>query len=346
MRYRSYHKEIQLATAQILDVLNDIVIDRRDANDNIQQLISVPCLYGSRSRILKSLENKEKNIKLPLLVLSINSINRDSSRVHSIHDGLLYQDGSANYNYLKNTPVPINIEYNVDIITKFQEDMDMILGNFIPFFNPDVYVVIPHPINAGQNLKPQIVSNGNINLTFPDEISANESSRIIASTMFTFKTWIFPGMSSDSEGKVIKRINFNPSIGYDSDNVGRLQGWFCVPKYDWETKGEYSFSKFTQNILCGYIDSRYTDQLQLSAGISGYWSDISAMVTGNTLGIQMSGNPTYLTTDEGSLLFITDHSYLPKNLAYLSIEDYVDYYTSCISGQLSGYNGVQEPYIS
>ena len=33
---------------------------------------------------------------------------------------------------------PININYQVSILTKYQEDLDQILGNFVPFFNPDV----------------------------------------------------------------------------------------------------------------------------------------------------------------------------------------------------------------
>jgi hypothetical protein len=341
MRYRSYHREIEKATAQVLDVLNDIIIDRRNPAGDVQQLISVPCVYGSRSRILKSLENRDKNVKLPLLVLNMSGISKDIQRVHSTHDGLLYQDSST-YNYLKNTPVPVNISYTIDVITKFQQDMDMIISNFIPFFNPDIYVVIPHPVNANQNLKVQFVWDGNINLELPEAVGKNESARIIASTSFIVKTWIFPGMDTDSgDGNLIKRINFNPSIGYDENGIGRLQGWYAVPTYDYETGyGEYSFNKFMSGIICGYVAPRYSDQLQISAGISGYWHDISGMCTGDTLGINISGDPSYLTTTEGGLLFVSDHNYISEGMSEMSLQDYVDYYNSTISGELSGYTGV------
>ena len=42
----------------------------------------------------------------------------------------------------------------------------------------------------------------------------------------------------------------------------------------------------------------------MSGGISGYWSDVSALVSGETLGDHISGNPTFLTTDDGDILLV------------------------------------------
>lgn len=333
MKYRSFNKEIQTAVTCVLDVLNDIIIDRRDSKSNIQQNINVPCLYGNRSRILKSLEAPEKNIELPLTCISINGISRDISRVHSINDYLLYQDGTSNINYKLKNPQPVNITFNLDIITKFQEDMDQIISNFSVWFCPDIYVISPHPINPLIKIKQQLIWNGNINIQYPDETSKDQPSRLIGNTSFIFKTWLFTGMGEDDyDGKKIKRINFNGNIGFDTDGVGRLQGWFPVPS-------TVSFSKYKQDILCGYIDSRYTDQLQITGGISGYWSDVSALLTGDTLGIQISGDPCYLVTSDSGVLFITDRCYLPLNLSGLTLQDYINYYNSTVSGELSGYTG-------
>ena len=57
MKYRSYNKEIKIANAMLRDIFNGIVIDRRDKHDNVQKEIVVPCVNGTRSRILKSMEN-------------------------------------------------------------------------------------------------------------------------------------------------------------------------------------------------------------------------------------------------------------------------------------------------
>jgi hypothetical protein len=76
MKSRSYHKEIQRNSAQVLDVFDDIYIDRRTVDNVVQKLIKVPCVYGSRSRILKSLENRGNTLKIPLVCINISSITR------------------------------------------------------------------------------------------------------------------------------------------------------------------------------------------------------------------------------------------------------------------------------
>lgn len=195
MQYRSYHKEIQKNTAQVLDVFSGIYIDRRNTKDVVQQLIKVPCLYGSRSRILKSLENRADNLTLPLVCLSINGVSRESGRLMDIHSGLGLQHGT--YDLKKNTGVPINITYSLDIFAKYQEDMDQIIANFIPFFNPDIYVVVPHPNSLTLNLKSQLVWDGNFALSYPNELDKNSPARVSATTTLVLHGWVFPGMENE-----------------------------------------------------------------------------------------------------------------------------------------------------
>lgn len=341
MKTRSYHKEIQLNTAQVLDLFNDITIDRRTMDNSIQQTFKVSCVYGSRRRILKSLENRGNNLKLPIICITIAGISRDSSRTFGVNDGLLTQDGSGNYNYKKNTPTPINIEYSLEILTKFQEDMDQIIGNFVPFFNPDVFVVVPNPQNDTLNLKSQVIWGGNFSVNYNDDISPNTPQRVEATTSFTLKTWLFAGLDSDEYAPhKIKRINFNPCIQWEN-GIGRLSNWYAVPN-------TMSFNTYKNNIICGYIHPDFYDELQISAGVSGYWMDLSGLVTGLSLAPIGSSDITglmYLTTDEGGLLMLSPHCYLPCGMATLPSGAWLDYYASTISGDLSGY-GQCPPYIT
>lgn len=334
MKYRSFNKELQTAVTSMLDTLNDVTIDRRDPKNNIQKLINVPCVYGNSSRVFKSQQNPNKIVELPIMCLSMKGLNRDTSRVFAINDYIIQQDGTSNINYKLKMPQPINISFNLEIIAKFQEDIDQIISNFTVWFCPDIFVISPHPADNNIKLRNQIIWNGSIDIQYPEEARKDEPTRIIANTSFTFKTWLFPGMGTDDrEYKYIKRINFNPNIYNDEGDIGRLQGWYTVPTTT-------TFDNFKQNILLGYIDNRFTDQLQLSAGISGYWQDISALVTGNNYGINLSGNPCYLTTSEGDMIFITNQCYMPRGMNSIGLQEYIDYYTSCMSGELSGYQGV------
>ena len=341
MKIRSYRREIQNSTAQMLDVFNDIVIDRRDKDNHVQQLITVPCVYGSRSRILKSLENRNNTVQLPLVCISISGLRRDNSRVHSIHDGLLRKSGSSSFSYLENTPVPINITYTMTILTKFQEDMDQILSNWLVWFNPDIYVVIPHPVIPGENLKCQIVSDGNIPVVYPEELDKNSPVRVVATTTFEFRTWLFPGLDGDKyEGKIIKRINFTGALSFDTDGIGRLNGFYAVPN-------SMSLDAYKENIILGLIKPPNWDVWQISGGLAGLWHDVSGIVSGTNIDDIVIGDPSnacYLTVsgeDLSGILLITDRCYLPSNMEGLTVYDYVDYYNSVYnpSGELYGYNG-------
>jgi hypothetical protein len=343
MQFRSYNREIEKATAQMLDVFNDITIDRRSPDDtSIQQLIRVPCLYAARSRILKSIENRDNTVKLPLICISIAGISRDSSRVHSTNNGILYQDGgSGSYQIKRNTPVPVNITYNVTIITKFQEDMDQIAGNWVVWFNPDVYVVTPHPVLTGENLKSQVVWNGSLNTTYPEEIDKNSPIRVVSTTTFEYRTWMFPGLGYDDHSdKIVKRINFTGMLTYDVDGTGRLNGFYPVPR-------NMTMTAFTENIVLGLVKPPYWDVWQISGGLSGLWHDVSAICSGTYIDEILTGDPSsmcYLTVtgdDFSGMLLITDRCYLPKNMLGFSIGDYIDYYNSVynVTGELFGYNG-------
>jgi len=342
MKIRSYHKEVEKATAQILDCFNNITIERSDET-GIQKTIAVPCVYGNRSRVLKSLENRNKTIKLPMLCISMGSLTRDKTRVFGTHDGLFYKNGTNAY--LKNMPIPVNIEYSLYMIGKYQTDIDQLISNFTVWFNPDIFVVIPHPLEAGKNIKCQLLWNGNISMTYPEELAAENPARIIATTNFTFKTWLFPGLDGNSyTGKSIHRINFNPQIWNDeNEQIGRLQGFYAVPN-------NLTFDTFQENLLCGWIDSKYCCDMgwQLSAGISGTWMDISALVTGAFEGnLALSGEDMcFLTMSDYDsnvgILLMSKQCYIPSSISGLTIDAYLDYYYSCLTGSLSGYNGVDQ----
>jgi hypothetical protein len=253
MKVRSYNKEIKIATKMLIDVFNDIIIDRRDSQDNIQKYISVPCIYGNRSRILKSLENRNKTLKIPLSCLSITGISRDSTRVHSVNDFLKLNSGS-NFDHRNMIAQPIDITYSLGFITRYQEDMDQLIGNFIPFFNPDIYVVFPAPYNIG-NLKTQILWDGGLDIEYPTDSGPEEPYRITTDVRFTLKTWLFPGMHDKDNPaypfgqKLIYKVNYmsQPVSGVIPEGqIATLDSFFEVP-------GDMAFDEFQDNILSGFI---------------------------------------------------------------------------------------------
>ena len=104
MKYRSFNEEILIATALLINVFNDIIIDRRKhGNRDFSKPISlkeisqqkIPCILGDRSSILRSLENESGKYKLPLIILSNKNIKTDISRMVDLHTDVFYQQDSS-----------------------------------------------------------------------------------------------------------------------------------------------------------------------------------------------------------------------------------------------------------
>ncbi len=138
---------------------------------------------------------------LPVVAINISSISRDESRVFSKNSGFLAPNISAKNTisptspYYR-TPVPINISLNMSILTKNQLDMDQIISNFVPYNNP--YIVIAWKIpeaftpNFTQEIRTEVLWDGNIALNYPVEVNNTQKAQIIADTTFTIKGWLFP----------------------------------------------------------------------------------------------------------------------------------------------------------
>jgi len=212
MKFYTNGRYLQQNTAQVIDVFNNILIKRRDATGKVVQQIYVPCVYGNRSRILKSIDSRSGTHKVPIIVITTNSISRDIERVHSINKGIEQQISPLSYDANINPPIAIKIEYELTIISRYHSDADEILNNFLVFFNPDIYIINPHYKIIGEHLKTSLVWDGNADFEYPTEVNETDIARIIVNCNFTHRTWAFAGDEidqSDYDGKYIHRINDN-----------------------------------------------------------------------------------------------------------------------------------------
>jgi hypothetical protein len=136
MEVQSWNKELILANAQFKRLFNNISFYQ----DNNK--ITFNCVLGNRSRIFKNLENptKDSMYKLPLIIIQRTGVTKNNDRLSNINNEVKYSTHSSRLDYNLYTPVPIDITYEVSIISKYQEHIDRAISNFIPFFNKDLYV--------------------------------------------------------------------------------------------------------------------------------------------------------------------------------------------------------------
>ena len=182
-------------------LFSNIVITRKSENE--EKDIKVKCIIGNRSRIFKDLENREKaaNYSLPMIVIMRTGVQRNSERLSKLHNEILNSTSSKAIIYDLYTPVPIDIEYSVTIISKYPGDNDMIMSNFIPFFNSDLFVSSIHPKFNNLSYSSQIIMNDSISEEHPDEFDETTDDITVTTFNFTFKTFIFAG-SKKADAKI------------------------------------------------------------------------------------------------------------------------------------------------
>ena len=202
---------------QFVSAFNSIVINRYNKNRAVQDRIQANFVYAPKERVIHDLVNKNQHIKLPVVAVSMSGVSRDSDRVFNKIPGFYIpknpsiEKGVIDTNYLP-TPIPVNIEVSMDILTRFQTDMDQILSNFVPYNNP--YIIISWKVPASQNLaddleiRSEVLWSGSISLDYPKEVSGVMPYRISAATSFTIKGWLFK-KNSDSNVANIFTVDQN-----------------------------------------------------------------------------------------------------------------------------------------
>ena len=298
MKFVSYNAEFKRATAMLLDVFDNVSISRQRTtrSSTATKTISVPCLYGSRSRLLKSLENRNKTLKVPVMTISMTDISRDETRTHSVMSVKEFQVGD-DINLIHQVATPVTITYEWAGVTRYQDDMDQLLSNFIAIMNPDISITWPNPKGQG-NLKTQVIWDGSISLEMPEDVDENSPYRYGATTTFEVKTWVFPGDDAyaGDEPRILK-INF-PGIcggGCPSGSVeSRFSRWYDVREYG------LSMSDFIDAVSAGEIQSPNYDELGLIDDLSGsYWLDnVYAVLSGNIYDFCVSGDLEILIANE------------------------------------------------
>lgn len=223
MKAQYYGFEIKDVMRQFVSAFNSIVINRYNKDRSVQEKIQANFVYAPKERVLYDLVNRNQHLKLPVVAVSMSGLTRDNDRVFNKIPGF-YLPKSADIesfdsNHLP-SPIPVDIGVNMDILTKYQTDMDQILSNFVPYNNP--YIIISWKVPSTQNLqndyeiRSEVLWNGNISLDYPKELSSSQPYRVGANTSFTIKTWLFR-KNTNSNIKNIFTIdtNFIPVTGFE-----------------------------------------------------------------------------------------------------------------------------------
>lgn len=259
----------------------------------MQKEIEIPCIFGDRNIILKSLENERGAIKLPLYILTSKGISVDTKREADLHLDIFYQQDQSfsklpqdhplyrPYNLKKRRGLPITIQYNLTMITKYKEDLDQMCTNWMVHWRPDIYVKWWHPRNKVEPLQSQILWGQSIDIEANDDFDITRRFKWQANTNFTFKSWIFPGLNYAEDSFAADEEEYNRT---HEAIVQHINVYSTVPDFDDVEIDEEGFPVLGD--LFEQTDPQNSTQIGLYA------------VPTNTNLNNLDGNNTDITTGE------------------------------------------------
>jgi len=125
-------------------------------------------------------------------------------------------------------PVPYNMQFELAIMTKLNDDALQIVEQILPYFQPsyNLTVNLVGSINEKRDI-PIILEN----VTMQDDYEGDfESRRVLLYTLrFTAKTYLF-GPVSDASKDIITRSTVNYLTGTDTSNAQRNLTYSVVPR--------------------------------------------------------------------------------------------------------------------
>lgn len=190
METYNYNAEILTNLKMFESAFDDTIIKRFDGRTGVaRDNIKVNYVYGPKSRILTDLQGKPDTVKFPIVAITTTGYSRDNERIKNKNQDHIYEqlDGYKNLR-----PIPININVQMTILSKYYEDIDQIIQNFAVYANPYIVYSIKEP-KTGRELRVEVLWDGNIPIEYPgaSDLPPNSQFRTYATTNFTIKTYLF-----------------------------------------------------------------------------------------------------------------------------------------------------------
>ena len=214
------------------NLFNEIQIKHVNDSGKVVSAIKVPLAYGPTQKFLARLEqepnlNKPIQITLPRMSFELVGLSYDSSRKVTTTQKFVAPNLNSGDVMATYMPVPYNMDFELSIMTKLNDDMLQIIEQILPYFQPSYNLSINMIDLIGEKRDVPITLNS---IAMEDNYEGDFTDRraLIYTLRFTAKTYIF-GPST----KVDQDIITKSSIGYvsgDNNSTSRDLVYSTTPK--------------------------------------------------------------------------------------------------------------------
>ena len=226
-----YHEILRKTVIGFGTLFNDINIRHRDASGTSFSNLKVPLAYGPIQKFLARIQqqpdlNREVALTLPRLSFEMTGLQYDPSRKTGVTQTFLAtQNGNAKKVYM---PVPYNVTFELNIISKLNDDSLQIIEQILPYFQPSLNITINLISAIGEKKDVPVVMES---ITQNDQYEGGFDSRrlIIHTLRFTAKTYLF-GPVAESTDDLIKRVDVDYYTNTNIKTAKRVQRYTATPK--------------------------------------------------------------------------------------------------------------------
>ena len=225
-----YHEIIRKTIVSFGTLFNNISIKHKDSAGDVVSELKVPLAYAPVQKFLARLEqqgdlNKPVAITLPRLSFEMTDISYDASRKSGVTQTFKASDGTK----LKKVfmPVPYNIGFELNLLTKLNDDALQIVEQILPYFQPAFTLTVDLVSSIGEKRDIPIVLD---NIAFQDDYEGDFSTRraLIYTMRFTAKTYLFGPISDTTDG-LIKKVQVDISSSDDVSTAKREMRYTATP---------------------------------------------------------------------------------------------------------------------
>jgi len=229
-----YHEILRKTVIGFGTLFNGIEIRHSDNNDDVQSRMKVPLAYGPMQKFLAKIEQQPSlqgrvAITLPRMSFEMTGISYDPSRKASITQTFKTCNTGELGNIKKvYMPVPYNINFQLSIATKLNDDMLQILEQILPYFQPGLSITINLVSSIGEKRDVPITLDS-VNMTDDYEGSFDNRRAMISTLTFTAKTYLFGAIADNSDG-LIKKVTVDYKDDTNRLTAKRVQRYAATPR--------------------------------------------------------------------------------------------------------------------
>jgi hypothetical protein len=229
-----YNEILRKTIVSFGTLFNNISIKHTNSSDSVVSVLKVPLAYGPTQKFLARLEqspdlNRSVAMSLPRMSFEFIGLTYDPARKVSTTQTFTVKDPDNGSETKKAyMPVPYNMQFELSIMSKLNDDALQIVEQILPYFQPSYNITVDLVESIQEKRDIPIVLE---NITMQDDYEGDFTTRrvLLYTLRFTAKTYLFGPVSSATKD-IVKKATISYISGTNTENVSREVVFSAEPR--------------------------------------------------------------------------------------------------------------------